>query len=524
MTDSSTTPAPDLQPPKPPPVVPDYEVFPHSIGHGNYGRVFLARDVLGNWRAVKVVYRSGFESDTPYEREWQGIRRFEPVSRTHPSQVNILHVHRDDAAGCFWYVMELADDAASVAKAAAAAEAASGEDTSGTATPPEPSAAFDPARYTPRTLAHDLKTQGRLSFDECLNIGLALATALDHLHKHSLVHRDIKPGNIVFVNGIPKLADIGTVTGAGLRSFVGTEGYYPPEGPGTPAADVFGLGRVLYEMMTGLDRTEFSRLPPGFENWEGHDRWRALNEVILRAGTGNLADRYHSADELHRDLVVVQAGRSIQQQEVLRRHLKALRRVLVGLTLAAVVAGGVLYERGLRQESERRLAQQRAELSEESRQQLQREARLREAVTLRTGDRWEDWSTDALAKLRGASQIRMGEDLRTEATAVLAGLDTRTHHLFRHSAARHLAFDAQGRRLLFDSGGEGETRLWDQATDQVTSLLTTNCGPVWFANDGIPRQFAYAGHGVFTIRRLNEQKVVQEFALDVEGSLDDLGV
>ena len=53
--------------------------------------------------------------------------------------------------------------------------------------------------------------------------------------------------------GRPKLADIGLVTDVGDgRSIVGTEGYLPPEGPGTPQADIFALGRVLYEATTGL--------------------------------------------------------------------------------------------------------------------------------------------------------------------------------------------------------------------------------------------------------------------------------
>ena len=72
--------------------------------------MWLARNALGTWRAVKIVYRAAFDHDRPYEREFEGIRRFEPVSRTHPSQLNILHVGRNDAAGYFYYVMELADD------------------------------------------------------------------------------------------------------------------------------------------------------------------------------------------------------------------------------------------------------------------------------------------------------------------------------------------------------------------------------------------------------------------------------
>jgi hypothetical protein len=64
---------------------------------------------MGEYRAVKIVYRESFDSDRPYQREFDGIRQFEPISRSHPSQVNILHVGKGE--GCFFYVMELADQA-----------------------------------------------------------------------------------------------------------------------------------------------------------------------------------------------------------------------------------------------------------------------------------------------------------------------------------------------------------------------------------------------------------------------------
>src|SRR5262249_17377707 len=109
--------------------------------------------------------------------------------------------------------------------------------------------------YTPRTLRADLKQQGRLPITQCVKIGVALASALKHLHEHKLVHRDIKPSNIIFVNGAPKLADIGLVTNIDdAHSLVGTVGYIPPEGPGTPQADIYSLGKVLYEATFGKDR------------------------------------------------------------------------------------------------------------------------------------------------------------------------------------------------------------------------------------------------------------------------------
>ena len=87
--------------------VPDHTLL-RRIGKGAYGEVWLARNALGTWRAVKFVRRSSFDDDKPFEREFAGIQRFEPISRSHESQLNILHVGRTEDA--FYYVMELADD------------------------------------------------------------------------------------------------------------------------------------------------------------------------------------------------------------------------------------------------------------------------------------------------------------------------------------------------------------------------------------------------------------------------------
>ena len=98
---SSITPTrdePSSDAPAAPPVIPDHTLL-RVIGKGSYGEVWLARNVMGTPRAVKIVHRRAFDSDRPYEREFAGIRRFEPVSRSHPSQINVLHVGRDDAAG-----------------------------------------------------------------------------------------------------------------------------------------------------------------------------------------------------------------------------------------------------------------------------------------------------------------------------------------------------------------------------------------------------------------------------------------
>src|SRR5215475_6565132 len=91
-----------------PPTIPDHTLL-RPIGRGAYGEVWLARNVMGTLRAVKVVERKQFKSDRPYEREFAGIQRYEPVSRSADGLVHVLHVGRNDAEGYFYYVMELAD-------------------------------------------------------------------------------------------------------------------------------------------------------------------------------------------------------------------------------------------------------------------------------------------------------------------------------------------------------------------------------------------------------------------------------
>jgi len=174
--------------PRPPISIPDHELI-RCIGRGSYGEVWLARNTMGVCRAVKVVYLDSFTDQRPFEREWSGIRKFEPVSRSHQGFIDVLHVGINKDQGHFYYVMELGDDQAS-------------------------GQAIDPDRYQSKTLGSEISQRGRLTPHECLQLGLALSEALFALHELGLVHRDVKPSNIIFVNGMAKLADIGLVANA----------------------------------------------------------------------------------------------------------------------------------------------------------------------------------------------------------------------------------------------------------------------------------------------------------------------
>jgi len=270
------------------PTIPDHEVL-RKIGGGAYGEVWLARGVTGALRAVKVVWREDFEDERGFEREFEGILKFEPISRDHPALVNILHVGRSvDGVSFYYYVMELGDDVTSGRE-------------------------INPVEYQPRTLRgdHPQAAGVRWEIDECIDVGLRLAEALGHLHQHGLAHRDVKPSNIIFVNGRAKLADIGLVAARGQRTFVGTEGFVPPEGPGSTQADIYSLGKVLYEMATGKDRMDFPEIPDDMPAGSSRKRWLDLNRVICEICEPRISKRIiTTAEQLADALRRIRSGKS----------------------------------------------------------------------------------------------------------------------------------------------------------------------------------------------------------------------
>lgn len=172
------------------------------------------------------------------------------------------------------------------------------------------------------TLKQYMQTKGALSWKESLHFSTQIAKALSHAHSKGIVHRDIKPQNIMVVkDGSIKVADFGIAhlqneSTTDENETVGSIHYISPEqARGEPVdtrSDIYSLGIVMYEMLTGRlpyegDSAEAIAVQhinamltlPGDINPEIPMR---LEEITLKAMTADISSRYQTADELQDDL------------------------------------------------------------------------------------------------------------------------------------------------------------------------------------------------------------------------------
>lgn len=251
-----------------------------EIGRGAYGTVHLAKGPEG-FVALKICVRPTTGDSTPYEREKRGIlaaMRIPP----HPGLVRILSFQEAPDGASFSYAMELADDEESGRR-------------------------IDHATYRPKTLSSVLSAEVALPLRDCLRLGIALSGALAHLQSHHLLHRDIKPGNVLYVRGKPVLADFGLAIDAReAASIVGTPGYEPPEHHGTAQGDVYSLGKTLYKAATGRETDEAGFLPCSEADVDAPFFWRYMT-IVERACSTIPARRYRSAKSMRRELRLLKA-------------------------------------------------------------------------------------------------------------------------------------------------------------------------------------------------------------------------
>ena len=221
-----------------------------KCGEGAYGEVWLAEDPVGARVALKIILIRGKYS----ERELAGLKNYRDCN--HPNLLKIRHVEIAGDRVC--YTMDAADDL----------NCGKGE-------------------YLPDTLANRLRKYGRLEGKEILELLEGLLAGLEELHQRGLVHRDIKPDNILWVNGRPTLADAGLIAPEGKGSFVGTPGFMSPKlmsGKGSADAsdDFYALGKVVYCALTGLPVGEYPSIPENMTISAGGGLNRVLRESCSR--------------------------------------------------------------------------------------------------------------------------------------------------------------------------------------------------------------------------------------------------
>lgn len=257
-----------------------YEII-KKIGVGGMATVYKAKcNILKRYVAVKVL-RDEFTTDEEF------IKRFNTeaqaaASLTHPNIVSIYDVGHED--NIYYIVMELVQG---------------------------------------KTLKDIINEDGALPWKWALNVSIQVASALEMAHKNNIVHRDIKPHNIIITeDGIAKVTDFGiakAVSNSTITAFgttIGSVHYFSPEharGGYTDAkSDLYSLGVVMYEMLTG--RVPFDADTPVSVALK-HMQEKpvepmklnptipyAVNKIIMKAMEKDPNERYQSATEMLKDL------------------------------------------------------------------------------------------------------------------------------------------------------------------------------------------------------------------------------
>jgi hypothetical protein len=241
-------------------------------GRGAYGAVYLAVDAVGTRCALKIVEKNVIGGS--WEREFRGLKQYKTQVAEHPNLIRIFHI--EDCGDFFYYTMEPADNLSE------------GED------------------YCPATLENLIKRRGRIPPDALREMFESLLDALEHLHRANMIHRDIKPDNIIFIRGVPKLGDIGLLdTMTHTLSLAGTQEFVPPEyllgqvRTPTSELDLYALGKTLYCAFSGNPADRFPVVPGEVLK---DPETRAFNQLVRAACTPERGLRLKSIAAFRRAL------------------------------------------------------------------------------------------------------------------------------------------------------------------------------------------------------------------------------
>jgi eukaryotic-like serine/threonine-protein kinase len=308
---------------------------------------------------------------------------------------------------------------------------------------------------------------------EAVELLAAIAHAVDHAHRRGILHRDLKPGNILLdAQGNPYVADFGmakwlgrdhaaTLTGMA----VGTPSYMAPEQATgrsadlTVAADIYSLGGILYELL--LQRPPFAAdsvvevlrqvadQQPVAPRSVRANIPRDVETICLKCLAKEPAQRYATAEALALDLERWLEGRPIHARPLgaMARTWRWAQRNRVPASLAAILLGILLAVAVGSSIAARRLSIARAETTEQLRSALLAQAKA-SRLTGRLGQRFE-----TLAALKKAAAIRPDLDLREQALAAFALPDARfgPNWNLRHASNSPVAFDSTGARFVVET-------------------------------------------------------------------------
>lgn len=252
-----------------------------TIGEGGMANVYLAYDTILDRNVAVKVLRGDLATDEKFVRRFQR-EALSASSLSHPNIVEVYDVGEDN--GSYYIVMEYIDG---------------------------------------KHLKQLLKKRGSLTLTEVVDIMLQVTDGMSAAHDSYIIHRDIKPQNIMILeNGLIKITDFGIAMALNstqltqTNSVMGSVHYLPPEqasGKGaTIQSDVYSMGILMYELLTGtlpfkgdnaveIALKHIKESVPSVRELLPNTP-QSIDNIIMKATAKNVKNRYQDAKEMHDDL------------------------------------------------------------------------------------------------------------------------------------------------------------------------------------------------------------------------------
>ena len=252
-----------------------------TIGEGGMANVYLAYDIILDRNVAVKILRGDLATDEKFVRRFQR-EALSASSLSHPNIVEVYDVGEDN--GLYYIVMEYIEG---------------------------------------KNLKQLLKKRGKLTLSEAVDIMLQITDGMSAAHDHYIIHRDIKPQNIMILeNGMVKITDFGIAMALNstqltqTNSVMGSVHYLPPEqanGKGsTIQSDIYSMGILFFELLTGTlpykgdNAVEIAlkHLKEKIPSVRQIDDTipQSVENIIIKSTSKNIKNRYTDAREMHEDL------------------------------------------------------------------------------------------------------------------------------------------------------------------------------------------------------------------------------